>query len=193
MHRRPEQADVIAATGAIPILGDLVHDSIDELATKMAGQDAVVFSAGSHGGGREQTTLIDGEGVRRSARAASQAGVTRFVLVSAFADSERGNDLGEDFEHYIAVKRSAEIDLVTTDLDWIIVRPGHLLDDPGRGAVSAALALVEAPIARDDVAAFIVAALDEPRLARTIVELTAGGTPVRQAAADVAASVGPRA
>jgi hypothetical protein len=48
----------------------------------------VVFSAG--GAGRDQTTLIDGKGLEKVATAALKAGASRFVLVPAFADSERG-------------------------------------------------------------------------------------------------------
>ncbi len=46
---------------------------------------------------------------------------------------------------------------------------------------------------RDNVAAFVTAALHNPELSRTIVELTDGATPVADAVAAVAAAVGPRA
>ena len=87
MHRSPDQADTITATGAVAISGDLIGDSIDDLTAKLTGQDAVVFSAGAHGTGRDKTTLIDGVGVEKTAAAAAAAGVTRFVLVSAFPES----------------------------------------------------------------------------------------------------------
>jgi len=50
----------------------------------MRGHSAVVFSAGAHGTGMDQTTLIDGTGLEKAAAAATRAGVSRFVLVSAF-------------------------------------------------------------------------------------------------------------
>ena len=65
MHRSPDQADTIRATGADPISGDLIADSIDDLTVKLTGHDAVVFSAGAHGTGQDKTTLIDGVGVER--------------------------------------------------------------------------------------------------------------------------------
>lgn len=133
MIRDPEQCESVAQWGATPIAGDLIEDSIDELAAKLAGHDAVVFSAGAHGTGRDLTTLIDGKGVEKAATAAARAGVSQFVLVSAFADSERDKGFGDGFEHYIRVKRGAEIYLTRTDLDWIIVRPGHLLDASATG------------------------------------------------------------
>lgn len=84
MHRRPEQAAAIIATGATAVAGDLVEDGVEALAGLVRGHDAVVFSAGAHGTGREQTTLIDGRGLEKAADAAELAGVPRFVLVSAF-------------------------------------------------------------------------------------------------------------
>ena len=84
------------------------------------------------------------------------------------------------------VKKSAEVYLAGTDLDWVIVRPGLLSDEPGEGLVTAGLAVDYGEVYRDDVAAFIDAALHEPGLSRVIVELTSGQTPVAQAAAALA-------
>lgn len=192
MHRSGDQRDVIASAGAAPVAGDLVADSVEELAAKIAGHDAVVFSAGAHGTGQDQTTLIDGKGLEKAADAAAKAGASAFVLVSAFPDSERASGLGEGFEHYIKVKRGAEVYLTRTDLDWIIVRPGQLLDEPGDGLITAGLALRESPIRRDNVAQFIVEALHSPELNRMIVEITDGQTPIAEAVSQVARSVGPR-
>lgn len=183
MHRRPEQAEVIAATGATPRSGDLITDSVATLSGLLEGHDAVVFSAGAHGTGMDQTTLIDGRGLEKSADAAAAAGVRRFVLVSAFPEAGRGADRGERFEHYMRVKKTADAYLVRTGLDWLIVRPGTLRDEPGDGLVSAGPALEYGLVRRDNVAAFIAAALAEPRLTREIVELTDGTTPVSDAVA----------
>ena len=77
--------------------------------------------------------------------------------------------------------------LTRTGLDWVIVRPGTLLDTPGTGRVTAGPAVEYGDVHRDDVAAFIDAALHETALSRVIVELTAGDTPVRDAVARLAA------
>jgi nucleoside-diphosphate-sugar epimerase len=192
MFRKPSQHDLITGAGAAPVSGDLVHDSVDQLAAKIASHDAVVFSAGAHGAGREQTTLIDGKGLEKASDAAAKAGASRFVLVSAFPDSERASGLGEGFEHYLRVKKAADGYLTRTDLDWVIVRPGHLLDEPGDGLIEAGLALREAPIRRDNLAEFIAAALHDRTCNRIIVEVTDGRTPITEAVVAVARSVGPR-
>jgi len=63
----------------------------------------------------------------------------------------------------------------------LIVRPGLLTDAPGDGRVTAGPAIEYGDIRRDNVAAFIDAALQNSKLNRTIVELTDGETPVAEA------------
>lgn len=183
MHRRPEQAERIEAVGMRPVRGDLIEDTVEQLADRMRGHDAVVFSAGAHGTGLDQTTLIDGRGLEKAAAAAALAGVRRFVLVSVFPDAGRGREPQEGFEHYMRVKKSADVYLVGTGLDWVIVRPGTLRDEPGDGRVRAGLAIEYGDVRRDNVAAFIAALLDEPAVNRVIVELTDGDTPIDEAVA----------
>jgi len=181
MHRRPAQGETVQAAGGTPVIGDLIADSVDDLAGKIRGHDAVVFSAGAHGTGQDKTTLIDGRGLQKAADAAALAGVSRFVLVSVFPDALRDGTRSEGFEHYIKVKKTADVYLTRTNLNWLIVRPGTLLDTPGTGHVTAGPAVEYGDVHRDDVAAFLDAALHAPALSRVIVELTSGDTPVADA------------
>src|SRR5689334_11584165 len=71
LHRAPAQADTVRATGAASVTGDLVDDTVEELAAKISGHDAVVFAAGAHGTGRDLTTAIDGRGLEKAADAAT--------------------------------------------------------------------------------------------------------------------------
>jgi uncharacterized protein YbjT (DUF2867 family) len=190
MYRGPSKAEVVRAVGATPILGDLISESVQDLARKVAGHEVVVFSAGAHGTGLANTTAIDGQGLEKAADAASQAGVPRFVLVSVFPDAGRDRERSEGFEHYIKVKKRADVYLVRTDLEWLIVRPGTLLDTSGTGRVTAGQAVEYGSVPRADVAAFIAAALRMPELTRDIIELTSGGTPVAEAVAELAARIG---
>ncbi|MFG2733165.1 NAD(P)H-binding protein [Streptomyces canus] len=181
MHRGPAQGETVRAVGGTPVVGDLIADSVEDLAGKMRGHDAVVFSAGAHGTGQDKTTLIDGRGLQKAADAAALAGAARFVLVSVFPDALRDGTRSEGFEHYIKVKKTADVYLTRTDLDWLILRPGTLLDTPGTGRVTAGPAVEYGDVHRDDVAAFLDAALHAPALSRVIVELTSGDTPVADA------------
>jgi uncharacterized protein YbjT (DUF2867 family) len=180
-HRDPAQRAAVEESGATPVLLDLVGASVDELAELLRGHDAVVFSAGAHGTGVDRTTAIDGKGLEKAADAAARAGVPRFLLVSVFPDAGRGREPSEGFEHYMRVKKTADVYLTSSDLDWVIVRPGTLTNDPGTGRVAAGLAIEYGDVPRDDVAAFLAAALREPGLSRMIVELTSGPTPIEEA------------
>lgn len=187
VHRNAAQSEAVEQAGGTSALFDLIEGSTEDLAAVLQGQDAVVFSAGAHGTGREQTTLIDGRGLEKTADAAQRAGVRRFVLVSVFPDAGRDVETNDGFEHYMRVKKAADVHLTATDLDWVVVRPGTLTDGPGTGSVRAGWAVPYGDVPRDDVAAFIAAALHEPRLHHVVVELTGGDTPVERAVADLLA------
>lgn len=186
MVRKPTQSGVVAETGATPVQGDLITDTVADLSALMAGHDAIVFSAGAHGTGMDQTTLIDGKGLEKAADAARAAGVARFVLVSVFPDAGRASGASEGFEHYMRVKKAADVYLCRTDLDWVIVRPGRLLDEPGDDHVTAGPAVEYGEVRRDNVAAFIAGVLTNLRVSRAIVELTDGPTAVDEAVATLA-------
>ena len=66
-------------------------------------------------------------------------------------------------------------------LDRTILRPGRLTDDPGQGRVDLAESTGRGSVTRDDVAAVLVALLDEPRTAGRTLELISGDTPVEEA------------
>lgn len=183
MHRAPEQARIIQENGGTAVYGDLITSSVNDLAELFKGSDAVVFSAGAHGTGAQNTSLIDGEGLEKAAQAALQAGVSRFVLVSVFPDAGRGTSPREGFEHYMRVKKTADVYLTRTSLDWLIIRPGTLRDEPGDGLVEAGLAVEYGSVRRDNVAEFIFQALANPALNHKIIELTDGTTPAADAAA----------
>lgn len=180
--RRLRQADSLAAAGIRTEQGDLVAMSVDELAAAMRGCDAVVFSAGAGGkGGDEATTRVDGDGPGKLAAAAERAGVRRFVLVSVFPEAWRERRMDASFEHYMVEKKKAETQLVLTDLDWLIVRPSALTNEPGTGLVDLGLAKVHTEIARDDVAATVVEVLRQAEISRIILEVTAGQTTIEEA------------
>ncbi len=182
LHRHAEQAEELKALGSTPVSGDLIELNVTELAQLMAGSDVVVFSAGAGGkGGPEMTNAIDGRGLELTVAAAQKAGIQRFLLVSAFPEASRGKQVSETFENYMAVKKRADVHLAESDLDWVILRPGTLLDAPGTGKVRAGLAIPYGDVARDDVAATLVEIIERPEVSRVIIELTQGDTPVDQA------------
>ena len=61
------------------------------------------------------------------------------------------------------------------------MRPGGLTNDPATGRVRLEPRVEPGQVPRDDVAAVLVALLDEPGTARRTLELVGGGTPVAEA------------
>jgi uncharacterized protein YbjT (DUF2867 family) len=179
--RRVDQQQALAARGTDARVGDLASMSEDELASALDGADVVVFAAGSNGGARTTTKAIDGDGFAKAVAAARRAGVDRFVSVSVMPESWRERDNGDDVEYYFAVKKAADVALSRSGLDWVILRPSLLVDDPGTGTVSLGPAELHGQSSRDDVAETLAAVLHEPRISRQILELNEGSTPVREA------------
>ncbi|NUS66180.1 MAG: SDR family oxidoreductase, partial [Saccharothrix sp.] len=113
------------------------------------------------------------------AEAAQQAGVRRFIQISATGIGRTTGD--EVFDAYLAAKGAAEEDLRQRDLDWTILRPGRLTDDEPTGLVELSEKPLRGSVPRGDVAAVVVALLDRPGTVRRTYELISGQTPVADA------------
>jgi len=184
LYRRPEQISLLHAIGAYGVLGDLATISAQELASASSGADVVVFSAGAGEQDNDSMTdAVDGDGVRKTIEAARLARITRLLLVSVFPEAWRERNMPKSFEHYMAVKKMADVELVHSELEWIILRPSALTDDPGTGSVSLSPAEIHTDISRDDVAATIASLLHSPRVQKTILEVTTGDTRIACAVA----------
>ncbi|MGP3959641.1 NAD(P)H-binding protein [Nonomuraea sp. 3N208] len=190
--RRAHVADV-EATGAEAVVCDLEKASLDDVTEIVRGADAVVFAAGAGPGSgaarkdtvdpfRTESNSGDEVPVRyATSDAAERAGVGRFIQISSMGAGKPpapGRD--EVWAAYIDAKTAAEEDLRRRDgLAWTIVRPGRLTDEPGTGLVRLAPEVPPGSVPRDDVAAVIVALLDNPGTAGRTLELVAGETPIR--------------
>jgi uncharacterized protein YbjT (DUF2867 family) len=185
--RNPAQVDDVRATGARAVVCDLEAATVDELAPHLAGADAVVFAAGAGpGSGIPRKDSVDRAAAALLADAATAAGVRRYVLISSIgADSAPANPT-DVFGAYLVAKKASEDDLRSRPLDWTILRPGRLTDDPPAGTVRLAPRVDRGSVARADVAAVIVALLDTPATAGAVLGLVGGDTPVDEAVAAAA-------
>jgi uncharacterized protein YbjT (DUF2867 family) len=86
---------------------------------------------------------------------------------------------------YLEAKAEADAAVVASGLDYTIVRPGPLTNDPGRSRVTVGSDVGRAEVTRDDVAAVIVGALDEPRTIGKTFVLVGGETPIPSALAQL--------
>lgn len=179
--RRADQQAPFDELGIKTVVGSLADMDAPRLAELLDGVGALVFAAGSNAADREVTDAVDGAGVTKAIEAARLAGVTRFLLVSVMPEAWRERDLGDDDEHYFAVKKRADVAVSRSDLDWVVLRPSLLTDDPGEGTVDLGPAAIHNQVSRDDVAATVAAILSEPRVSRQILELDSGRTPIADA------------
>jgi uncharacterized protein YbjT (DUF2867 family) len=178
--RKPEQAADLQAVGAIPVIGDLEND--ESLAGYVKGADAVVFAAGAGpGSGPERKRTVDLGGAIKLADAAMETGVRRYVMVSSIGAQDPAS-AGPSMQVYLQAKAEADAYVVASGLDYTIVRPGGLRDDPGTGLVRATRELGQrGPVPRDDVAAVLAACLTTPSTIGVTFELFAGDTPITEA------------
>lgn len=179
--RKEEQAPELNQLGVKTELADIIKTDVSEYASKFQGIDALIFTAGAGGAGVELTKAVDEDGVTKMIEAAEQAGIKRFILVSAFPDAGRGMNISESFEFYMKMKRQADVELAQSALDWTILRPGTLTNDEANGQITLGYAISYDEIPRDDVANVIVELLDQPNTSHKILELTKGKTPIQQA------------
>lgn len=184
--RRPEQVADLEALGAVPQVCDIEHGNSAELAAAVAGADALVFAAGAGPGSTaEAKRTIDLGGSLKSIEAAQELGISRFVQIS-FIGVDAAVPAGTDpiFAAYWNAKREADEALVASDLDWTIVRPGGLTNDPASGCGSVgATAPRGVRTRRADVADFIRLVLAEPRTVGRGLDVWEGDEPLSAALA----------
>jgi uncharacterized protein YbjT (DUF2867 family) len=177
--RNPDQADDLRAVGAVPVLGDM--EAAPSLEPFVAGADAVVFAAGAGpGSGPARKRTVDLGGAVKLADAAKALSVRRYVMVSSIgAENPAG---GGAMQPYLEAKAEADAYVVASGLDYTIVRPGSLTDDPGTGLVTVTRTLGNrGRVSRDDVAAVLAACLSTPATIGVTFELFAGETPISEA------------
>ncbi|MEU6264397.1 SDR family oxidoreductase [Saccharopolyspora shandongensis] len=181
--RNPDHADDLRADGVQPQLADLERLDAAALADLLSDVDAAVFAAGAGpGSGASRKDTVDRAASALLADACERAGVRRFLQVSSMGTTRPNPpDVDPVFGAYLDAKRAAEQDLRPRSLDWTILRPGPLTDDPPTGRVTLAASVGRAEVTRADVAAVLLALLDEPAAARRALELVNGEIPIPEA------------
>ena len=182
--RKEEHARTFEQDGIQSSLVDL-EGTVDEITHGLKGADAVVFSAGSGGKtGADKTLLIDLDGAVKTMEAAKQAGIDRFIMVSALQAHNREN-WNESLKPYYVAKHFADRALEQSGLTYTIIRPGGLLNEVGTGKVTAGENLSRESIPREDVAATIVASLNEERTFNKGFDLISGNDGIEEAVRNV--------
>ena len=183
--RNPDHAADLEAAGATPIVFDLERD--EGLARHLGGADAAVFAAGAGpGSGPERKLTVDRGGAEKLIEACHEAGISRYVMVSAI-NADNPQSWSEAMRPYYEAKRAADAALRESGLQYTVVRPGSLTDDPGHDRIEVGTPLARnGEIPRDDVAATLLAVLETPATIGVSFDVLGGETPVAEAVASLA-------
>jgi uncharacterized protein YbjT (DUF2867 family) len=178
--RNPEHATDLEAIGAEAVTCDLEVE--DDLSPHVRGANAVVFAAGAGpGSGPERKLTVDLGGAVKLIAAAQSAGARRYVIVSSMGSADPSSG-SEQMRPYLQAKHDADVAVSESGLDFTIVRPGGLTDDPGTGRVAVAESLGRwGSVSRDDVAAVLLAVLTTDGTIGKTFELVEGESPIEEA------------
>lgn len=183
--RNPDHASDVEAAGAEALIADLEELSAFALADLIVAADAIVFAAGAGpGSGPERKWTLDYEGAAKLIDVAVANSIPRYVMISSVGADPAAKDDG-GFGTYLRAKGQADRDLTQSELDYTIIRPGPLTDEPGIGEITIGPDIEPGPVAREDVAATIATVLEEDATIGLTLELRGGGSPIKSAIAQL--------
>ena len=167
-----------AGQQVVDVTLDLARATPQTMAQALHGASAVVFAAAG------DPHNVDHRGAVLAIDAAASLGIARFVLLSAKGAGVQRPDWlhGGFWDTYFGAKEAAELYLRGSGLLWTIIRPGELTNGPATGQV--ALGDADLPfdtIARADVAATLLAVIDDDRASGHAWEVVGGTTPITEA------------
>ena len=114
--------------------------------------------------------------------------MNRFVIVSALKANRNEDSWPEAMQHYYEAKSAADEHLRNTDLDYTVLMPGRLTNEPGTGKVELSEHIEEIEdrtITRDDVAAVITEMIDSRATFGKSLDLLQGKTSIKQAVSGI--------
>jgi uncharacterized protein YbjT (DUF2867 family) len=176
--RRPERLD--ASEGEIEVAqGDMTDP--DSLRRAVAGREVVVHLVAIRQGKPEEFERIMVQGTRDLVAAAKEAGIRRFVLMSALGTSEESKDLVP----YYGAKWAMEQAVKGSGLEYVVFRPSFVFGTRGGilptfrklARIAPVTPIIGSgrqrmqPIWIDDVAQYFARAIDEPQAANRTFEL----------------------
>ena len=180
MVRDNSQREAMIELGAEPVFGDLEKP----LGYAVRNNKAVIFAAGSGSKtGPQKTIDVDQNGAMALIDSCRGQNCRRFIMLSSIAadDAERAP---EKLHHYLAAKSVADRHLMNSSLDYTIVRPGYLSNDPPAGKIEIGADLGDfqgRAVTRADVAQTLVACLGKPNTIDKTFEMLDGDSPIDEA------------
>ena len=182
MIRDFAQRDELEPLGAECRIGDLEKP----VGYAVRGCRGAIFAAGSGSKtGPEKTIDVDQNGAMAFIDTCARMNALRFVMLSSIAvdEPERGP---ESLHHYFRAKAIADKHLQASGLNYTIVRPGFLTNEPGSGAIATGddlgpIAKETHSVSRENVARVLVDCLALDNTIAKTFEMIDGETPIADA------------
>lgn len=158
------------------------HEEVSEMAQKLEGVGAVCFVAGSRG---KDLLQVDAFGAVKLMRAAQIAGARRFIMLSSIFSMQPERwalepSLAPIANYNIAKFFADEWLTKNTDLDWTIIQPSVLKEEPGTGKIE-----LDPPHDGSnpipDVAKVIAESIDRPNTIGKVIMMRSGDEPISDA------------
>jgi uncharacterized protein YbjT (DUF2867 family) len=174
MVRKVEQQAYFKAKNIETVLGDLEGD-ISPLFNDSF--DKVIFAAGSGG---TNVIGVDQEGAKKLIDASKKANIKKFVMLSSM-----GADKPEEatqLQEFLKAKYNADEYLKVSGLNYSIVRPGSLTNEPALTTIELEGKLNKwGEISREDVAQTLMQTLDDNVANKATFEIIKGDTLIGKA------------
>lgn len=162
-----------------------LHASVEELATLIGKQDVIYFTAGSRGKDLLQT---DAFGAVKTMQAAEQNGIKRYIMLSSMHALEpefwHEGALAKIMDYNIAKFFADNYLIHNTSLDYTILQPAVLVEEPGTGKITVGKEIgKQNSIA--DVASTLAELLEHDNTRGKVILMSSGTTPIAQALASI--------
>ncbi|AJX71263.1 SDR family oxidoreductase [Burkholderia pseudomallei] len=172
--RRPD----FALPGAKVVVADLTGD----FSSAFNGITHAIYAAGSaESEGATEEEQIDRDAVARAADYAKARNVQKLVVISSLS-AYWPQSSPEFLRHYSQMKREGDERVIASGIDYVILRPGPLTDDPGVGKIALTEERLDdaPPVARQDVAWAAIEAI-KLGISKKTIGFVGGSVPIEQA------------
>ena len=162
-----------------------LHASVEELATLIGKQDVIYFTAGSRG---KDLLQSDAFGAVKTMQAAEQNGIKRYIMLSSMHALEpefwHEGALAKIMDYNIAKFFADNYLIHNTSLDYTILQPAVLVEEPGTGKITVGKEIgKQNSIA--DVASTLAELLEHDNTRGKVILMSSGTTPIAQALASI--------
>ncbi|WP_125766322.1 SDR family oxidoreductase [Lapidilactobacillus wuchangensis] len=177
--RQPAEQAIVKAANVQYVLFNLTW-SVEKMATAFAGQEAIIFAAGSAG---KDLLRVDLNGAVKTMQAAEKSDTKRYLLVSS-VNADQPDKWAGSLENYFIAKHYADEWLLhRTDLNYLLIRPVSLTNESGSGKITlnAAKSGLQQQVSRENVASLLAELIHRPELKQLELTVTDGETPISMA------------